>query len=252
MPHRSYLALAALVLTLVPLAPLDAAEKNGSAAIRGIGSETCESFTKAYSEKAQGLVLYESWLDGFISSLNLATANVYDVAPWQGRPILFYLTDGFCKENPKAKLFEAAQWMRTFFKPFEMAKRSDPVEAKVGEKSIRLYGEVLRRAQEILIQNGLLQDKADGIWGAKSQAAFEGYQERTGMTKTGLPDQETLFRLFVEAQQKKVGAAQPPRSGGTARQSQPAAAQRQAPAAQQQPAAPGKLDLNLLSGPPRQ
>ena len=233
------------------------ADKSGGFAVKGVGNETCQQFTAAYNEKKPGVVLFEAWLEGYLSSLNIFTSNVYDVAPWHQGPMLLFLTASFCSTNPNGRLFEAAVAIRNFLKPFQLAASSPVVEAKVGDKTVKLYKETLRQAQELLIKGGYLSDKADGAWGGKTQSAFEAFQAKIAELKqTGLPDQETLFRLFVAGpQQQSGGAAAPaataPRSAGSApakAAAPPATAQKPVP----DQAPPPKLDLNLGGSPPRQ
>ena len=56
-------------------------------------------------------------------------------------------------------------------------------------------GEDVRRLQNMLIDLGFLQDKADGIFGKNTQDAVKLFQARNGLTVDGKVGQRTLERL---------------------------------------------------------
>lgn len=238
--------LAALALSIVTLSPLAARDKNGSFAVKGVGNETCAALLQAFKDKKPGVEAYINWLEGYLTGLNDATPQTYDTAPWQSPVILFELTARYCDQNKEARLIMAAKAIEQLIRPFRLAERSPPVEIKVGERTIRHYQDTLRRAQELLIKAGLLTGKADGAWGPKTQQAFEAYQERSGLKKTGIPDQETLFKLFFE-QRQAAAAPTPARPAAATRERQPPAGQsepRPAAGSDGKPA-PAQPPLNL-------
>ena len=234
--RRSVAGAVALALTLAVAGAAAARDKAGAFAVKGVGNETCAALLQAFKDKKPGVEAYINWLEGYLTGLNDVSPQTYDVAPWQSPVILFELTARFCDQNKDARLIAAAKAVEQLIRPFRLAQRSPPVEIKVGDRSIRHYQDTLRRAQELLIKAGLLTGKADGSWGPKTQQAFEAYQERSGLKKTGLPDQETLFKLFFESRQAaaqeeparpaaRQPASQPRQGQGTPRP--PAAAQGQ-------------------------
>jgi ABC-type sugar transport system substrate-binding protein len=199
--RRSAAGAVALALTLAVAGAAAARDKDGAFAVKGVGNETCAALLQAFKDKKPGVEAYINWLEGYLTGLNDVSPQTYDTAPWQSPVILFELTARYCDQNKDARLIAAAKAVEQLIRPFRLAQRSPPVEIKVGERSIRHYQDTLRRAQDLLIKAGLLTGKADGSWGPKTQQAFEAYQERSGLKKTGLPDQETLFKLFFEARQ---------------------------------------------------
>lgn len=71
-------------------------------------------------------------------------------------------------------------------------------------------GDVVRQAQQRLIDLGYLRGKADGIWGEKSAAALRQFQKLQGLTVTGEMDDATQDRLFSQ----DVKALRPALTGG--------------------------------------
>lgn len=193
------LTAAAAVAALPAAAP--AADRNGAFDMRGLGSLSCSEVNTAVAEKRQGdLVLIKTWLDGYFAATNKHRSNVYDVLPWQSDQLVMNLVVSNCGEKPEIRIGQMADALLDFFGRQQLAERSPLVEAKVGEKTVTLYAAILKRAQEELIEGGHLSGTADGAFGPKTRAGFEAFQEKTGLAKTGLPDQETLVRLFVDAQ----------------------------------------------------
>lgn len=56
-------------------------------------------------------------------------------------------------------------------------------------------GDEIRVLQRLLAQNGLYRYRQDGIVGKKNMLAVTAFQERMGLTKTGYPDDITIFLL---------------------------------------------------------
>lgn len=59
-------------------------------------------------------------------------------------------------------------------------------------------GDAVRRAQGRLIELGYLSGSADGIFGAKSEAAIEKFQKVHGLEVTGQPDDATMEKLLSD------------------------------------------------------
>lgn len=214
----AHLGTGVVTLALVFVGPVHARDKNGTFAVKGIGNETCAALLQAFKEKKPGVEAYINWLEGYLTGLNDATPQTYDTAPWQSPVILFELSARYCDQNKEARLIQAAKAVEQVLRPFRLAQRSPVVEIKVGDRIMRHYQDTIRRAQELLIKAGLMTGKADGIWGPKTQQAFEAYQERSGLKKTGLPDQETLFKLFFEARQAALTEEEPVNQPARSRQ----------------------------------
>jgi len=185
-------------------ATAQAANEQGQFAVRGVGIMDCATFTKEYKERSQAAFIFAGWLDGYISAANRLQPGTFDAAPWQLTDILMVLINNHCAANPDHRLFSVVQRLLAFYSEQRLANSSDRIDAKVGDKTISVYKEVMRRAQLALAKAGVYSGTADGLFGPRTQAAFEAFQEKSNLAKTGLPDQQTLFRLF----EIKQGATQ--------------------------------------------
>lgn len=79
----------------------------------------------------------------------------------------------------------------------------------------------IKQAQEKLSSKGH-DVQADGVLGAKTQAAVKEFQEKEGIQASGRLDQETLAALGVEEGSAGSGSSSPASSGSSEKSSDPA------------------------------
>ena len=184
-----------LAATLISL-EARAADTGGQFAVEGIGRSTCESFITAKSESLDAYWMFLGWLDGYMTGINQYSPETYDITPWQSQNLVATLFERFCATNPEANFFAVANRMIVELRDDRLRESSTPVVAKVGERSIGVYRETLRRVQALLKEGGHYEGEVDGLFGPNTQRALESYQKQNGLTVTGLPDQVTLFKLL--------------------------------------------------------
>ena len=177
-------------------AAAQAANEQGQFAVRGIGIQDCASFSKGYAERSQAAFVFAGWLDGYISAINRLQPDTFDAAPWQLTDILMVLINNHCRGNPDQRLFTVVQSLVGFYGEQRLTTSSERVDAKVGDTTVSVYKEIMRRAQVALAREGVYTGTPDGVFGPQTKAAFEAFQEKANLTKSGLPDQQTLYRLF--------------------------------------------------------
>lgn len=185
-------------------ATAQAANEQGQFAVRGVGVMDCANFTKEYKARSQAAFIFAGWLDGYISAVNRLQPGTFDSVPWQLSDFLMLLINNHCAANPDHRLFTVVQQLLAYYGEQRMPTSSERIDAKADDKTVSVYKEVMRRAQLALSKAGVYSGTADGVFGPKTRAAFEAFQEKSNLTKTGLPDQQTLYRLF----EVKKGAAQ--------------------------------------------
>ncbi len=173
-----------------------AVDTSGQFAVEGIGAGTCEGFVTAKSESSDAYWMFLGWLDGYMTGINQYSPETYDITPWQSQNLLAALFEKFCAKNPGANFFAVAHRMIVELRDDGLRESSAPVVAKVGERSIAVYRETLRRVQVLLEEGGHYRGEVDGLFGPNTQRALESYQKQAGLTVTGLPDQATLFKLL--------------------------------------------------------
>lgn len=195
-----------LALFFAGMAPVaaHAAGADGRFAVKGVGVQTCKEFTAEFKERTPRYLLFGGWLDGYISAVNRMKTGTFDATPWQSTDVMLALVNNHCGQRPDERFFAVVTAMLQFFEDQQLVEDSELVETAAGDKKINVYHTVLKRAQEALAKEGTYSGTPDGLYGPKTKTAFETFQEKRGLPKTGLPDQQTLFVLFA---QPKAAAA---------------------------------------------
>ncbi|SNB52454.1 Putative peptidoglycan binding domain-containing protein [Arboricoccus pini] len=175
-----------------------AADSQGRYLPKGFGLDRCKDFSAAAKQGEEKVLPIASWLNGYITAFNTFNNDVYDVAPWQREGVLLSIIAGYCDTHAEEPLATVAQKLMASFMPTRLSNLSQPIEAKSGDQTVRVFPEVLKQAQDALIKEGMLTGTSDGSFGPKTKTAFESFQAKAGIKKSGLPDQETLFRLFAD------------------------------------------------------
>lgn len=218
----------ALVLGALALAPLGAAhagDADGRYAPKGAGLLPCSAFVEMAQQNAPQAAAVVSWLDGYITGLNMTLDNTYDLVTWQDG-VLPNVLASTCSQMPDQPIAVAASQIVQFLGASRLQKAEQPEAITVGERRRVLYPSVVRTMQQALKDNGQTIT-VDGDFGPGTQNALKAFQTSKGIEATGFPDPRTLVALFVGA-----GPA-----GGQA----PAPAQ---PRPQGQPPAQQPLDLS--------
>jgi len=196
-PIRRCLRLFALLAVVVQTAPALAASAKGEFGVKGLGADSCAAFVEASRQKAPSVGEFGGWVEGYITAVNRYRPDTFDIAPWQSTGLLLGLIHAHCQQNPDHRLFDVVHQLQVLLAEDRLTARSEITEASNGKDRVRIYAEVLKRAQQALIDRGLLQGTADGVFGPKTRTAFEALQKKVGLPVTGLPDQETLFELLL-------------------------------------------------------
>lgn len=197
-PASASVALALGLLVVSGSAPPAAsAGAGGEFAVKGLGADTCANFVKASAEKLPSVREFRGWVEGYLTAVNRYRTDTFDVAPWQSTALLLTLIHAHCQQSPDDRLFEVVHQLQELLAADRMVARSKVVEVGEGEQKVALYAEILKRAQQALIDRGLLEGAADGVYGPKTRAALEAFQKQAGLPVTGLPDQPTLFDLLL-------------------------------------------------------
>jgi hypothetical protein len=186
---------AALLLLALPV-PALAADPDGNFAVDGIGAETCQHFVAEREKNSNYYFMYGGWLDGYLTAINQYTSETFDLTAWETTDLLMALIDRHCRQNPDQQFIGVAVALARNLSKDKLAQSSAVVEAKVGERTIRLYQATMARVQDALKAAGFYAGGVDGQFGPQSQEALTAFQTAKGLEVTGLPDQRTLMALL--------------------------------------------------------
>lgn len=197
--RKAGLKFAGLVLGLsLVTTSAGAADAKGSFSVEGAGAQTCETFLKAKAKGGNDLAIFAGWIDGYLTGANQHAPDTYDFTPWQNVGLLIAALDNHCEKEPKRPFIVAVNAMIAALKNERMKERSDTVKVEADGRAGFFYKTVMQDAQKRLAEEKLYSGDADGSFGPATQDAFRAFQKKEGLKETGLPDQATLFKLFVK------------------------------------------------------
>lgn len=162
----------------------------------GRGLAPCSALTEAYRQEAPERFLFAGWLNGYLTALQQADPETFDLAPWQPTNFLVRYTLRYCAENPDQP-FIAAATLANALREHRLTAPSDPILLQAEGRTGRYYQETLRQVEARLNALGLANVKADGTFDAESYKALKAFQRQNGLEETGLPDLKTLLKLLA-------------------------------------------------------
>ena len=195
-PTMNTVATAALSAALLLGSPtLQALGQNGRYAIKGAGSQSCESYTHARQADSPQVYMYIGWFQGWLSNENRHATETFDLASWQHTATLMAALDQYCRRNPKSLFVSASEVLIKAMRPSRLQKDSRLIAAKTEGRSLAVYSEVLRRLQLRLRDQGLLKTRISGRFDEATSEAITSYQLQEAIPINGLPDQIVLQML---------------------------------------------------------
>lgn len=202
--HSSRLVFAA---SLFLVSPAMAADPEGDFAVHGAGSRSCQQYLSAVEGGSgnQQLLIYVSWAQGYISSLNRNLQGVFDSLPTSSANDIATLLSRICRDRPDSPYESAVRGLVNAFAPMRLGANSPVIELSRGEQTIRLRKAALAQVQQYLKDSGRYGGNVDGVFGERTAEAITGFQAEAEIPQTGLPDLNTFAAILariVESQQQ--------------------------------------------------
>ncbi|MEM9421114.1 MAG: peptidoglycan-binding protein [Pseudomonadota bacterium] len=166
------------------------------AALDGAGLYTCSQFIDAAAREDGSIRLYAGWVDGFLSGVNASRPDTFDITPWQSTELVLSMVRQFCSKNPELTYGDAVSGLFVALYEDRLVVEDEIVRVESGKQGVFVYRTVISSLHAALIQAGY--DAPSGeTFREQSRAALRKFQRDEGLAESGLPDQVTLFRLFV-------------------------------------------------------
>jgi hypothetical protein len=180
-----------------------AADKNGKYAVRGVGSSKCSQMVSAIDSKDQNVrkdavLLYTSWLNGYLTYVNRIEKETYDIVPLTDSSYLLAVIVGQCRNNPDALMDSISVQVVGALSKARITSESPLVALAVGDQKGSFRKATLIALQNKLIALGHFKGKADGEFGTSSQKALRVFQKAEKLKETGFPDTDTLMRALLK------------------------------------------------------
>lgn len=175
-----------------------ASDADGAFAIKDAGAQTCGAFLKAWEEGNRDLAKYVGWISGYLTGLNQFTDGAYDLAPWQSTETLLGMTRSACGQMPEETRFlDAFARLIQQMAPMRLSVSSELEGVRRGTRGFAIYKDVLEAAKRRLTAEGFAPGPAEAEFDQTASDAFLAFQKARNLEETGLPDQKTLFELFM-------------------------------------------------------
>ncbi len=206
------LAMAVLAAGLPLTAPAMASDAKGNYAIRGVGSQDCQTLLQQLAKDPNGQLPIASWMLGYMTAVNRYEPTTFDISPVSDVRALTTIVLAMCQKNPKARLETVLNELLRALARARVKADSPLIEMKSGETTASVRQEVLLNVQQRLNQRGLLKAKADGNYGPQTEAALKEYQKAEKLPVTGVADAPTVLRMLVEQApaQQQTAPQRPP------------------------------------------
>lgn len=191
-----WFALAFLGYSVFGIGLAGAVDNHGSFAIKGIGASSCAVFREVSSNDAEAYRQFGGWMNGYISALNEAVPDTFDLISFEDSDTLIAYVSNYCEKYPKHRFMFAVKAVVT---TLELGKITEQGQYVVfgGTEKIRLHQQTVDWIVQELIALKYLSIK----FSASQQPAIlveslKSYQKDHSLPETGLPTQETLVRLL--------------------------------------------------------
>lgn len=173
-----------------------AKDVNNKFAVKGAGAVTCQQYVEAVKGNSDRLIAFTGWVDGYLSFHNEVSKETFDIVPWQSTKLLSKALYSHCNKKPELTFFAAVKYMIQALQDTRLREASELVKIKVGDQSQYYYQSVITDAQKALNDKLSISLPTDGKYNEQMQRALLDYQKSQKINQSGLPDQDTLQRLF--------------------------------------------------------
>lgn len=186
------------IACLLPAVPAFSADASGEFAIKGAGQKTCQGFLTALEEQSPDVALYGGWIEGYVTGVNQFQDGLFDLTAWQTTETLLSLMRSVCVQvDAETRFLDAFYELVSRSRQASLSNHSDASVLSNDGRSVIVYRDVLAMAKERLSSAGYDTQRGSADFGPQEIAAFEAYQRDNGLPLSGLPDQQTLFSLFM-------------------------------------------------------
>lgn len=192
---KSVLFEIALALGLALTAGAQAKDARGNFVVHGVGAQTCSAYlAKVRSGKPGAAEAYASWLLGYLSASNAATASTFDLLPVPAGQQVVDVATQVCAAKPDLTFGSAVDGVVKALAPLGVAADGGWVTVAADGRQLAVRRDALIILQRKLIAKRLLGGQADGASSPQLVAAIKAFQTQQKLTPTGLPDVVTLLR----------------------------------------------------------
>ncbi|MBB4210105.1 putative peptidoglycan binding protein [Rhodothalassium salexigens DSM 2132] len=194
--HAKGLALCACLAFVAPSAA-GFSDADGRFAVKGAGNMACSEFQETLGEKSVQFGVYAGWVAGYVTGLNQAETETYDLMGWHSVTSLLLAVDAYCSRVEDRPFHQAVGQVVALMGNDRLTAFSPSVTLGEGGEAVSVYAETVRRIKQKLKQRGFYDGAVNTEYDAATSEAIKAVQEQAQLRPTGLPDQPTLTALFL-------------------------------------------------------
>ena len=197
-----FLALVGGILALPSHHGVQAADAKGKFAVRGVGSFACSQLAAALNSKddkvkRESVLLFMSWIDGYLSHVNRGEPSSFDIVPFVQTQDMLAVVLTQCQTSQDALVETVTLRTAGALGVARVHNDSPVVTVHVGKLEGSLRKETVVAIQNKLIERKLLKGSANGEFNDTSRKALAAFQESVKLNGTGFPDVDTIIRLLL-------------------------------------------------------
>lgn len=177
-------------------ASAQASDANGSFAVRGYGSRSCEAFLTEFPDAAHA-DNYSSWLMGYATARNRMQSDTFDVVPLPDGAALLQAITAVCTNQKNLTVEAATNEVVRATAPLHQRGASPIITIERDGQTQLIRQEALQTLQSRLAERKLYFGPTNGLWNATMAVAIMEFQSREKIAVTGMPDLATLYRALV-------------------------------------------------------
>jgi len=196
---RTRTGLAAAALAVLTVSPVHGADSQGNYAVLGAGSFACERFiASAESQSSQEINQFMSWMQGYLTALNRERDGIFSVSPFVSASDTAAMLLNVCRQQPELRLENALRELADFLAGYRIEQASEVAQIASGDATVAVRASVLGDVRQRLAALGHDVGDGDALFDDQLQQALREFQREQGLTESGVPDADTLLRLFYQ------------------------------------------------------
>lgn len=185
----------AIVLGLAIVATsAQGADENGRFAVDGAGARTCAQFLDDTAQPGAAMNVWTGYLQGFFSATNVFQEDTFDITPFQSAELSILQLRSFCTQNAEERLVNALGQLIGKYRSGRLTEFSELTQVTEAGSSVVIYQAMAPRIMAALAEQGFAPTADAPL--SEMPGALRAFQKSQGLDETGLPDINTLNRLF--------------------------------------------------------
>lgn len=178
-----------------------AVDVKGDYVVRGMGAHSCSDFVARVPSNPAYTQASLVWMEGYLTAQNRLTAKTFDASFLNETSEVAALVLNACKSRADIRVESILAGIIAALHTSRVETNSPLIEFKDADVKVLLRQSTVKHLQMALKKSGFYTLGIDGLSGPGTMKALRKYQKARGLKVSGLPDADTLIKLFITEQQ---------------------------------------------------